>query len=573
MKLSARTFPKRSSLPVGAGKALLCSCLLTCSLQAEWKVRPADEWNDEVRVWDPSPELKLNFTWTGGANASEEAEGQGTLTWSDEKGPVSIYDGDLSGGKRNGNGNWLHRSGSKYSGSWKNNLKHGEGEYWLKNGDYYKGDFLDDKLHGTGKYVFADGSVYEGQFANGEKQGSGKLTFPDGRVHQSTWEKDQDTSPPPPATEPYVVLGIDNRKYALDGNVIFSGEAGSHECYLTYRGRWADGKYSIAPDWPYWEKWQKGGPVGGTGNFNVGVYPVFLEMRLYNPSKEKLTVSSAEVDVKTSHADNEPILEVGDGGTFSSIVTFATLSVTVESLYRQTVKPLEISFNLLPVSKAAVFGDYKFSVRVPEFTGATTVSLEEAISQMGGRTDLLRKWSEPSPDSDSGQQSSNSEAQQKSRDSLLAEIKQTLGPLKQFEVIGERTNTLSSLEARFVGQMTVRWEDAEGNEKSKVVKLDFVKTFFVSGLEMGAGGPASGKYDVLLETSGKNYVKPFGYKRTLEPGENDRFVIQLASTASSYQNFKVRLKTTDGRELVSPACTMHFLVPGGYDWNTGFTVE
>lgn len=569
MKLWARTFPKRSSLPVGGGKALLCTCLLTCSLQAEWKARPADEWNDEVRVWDPSPELKLNFTWTGGANASEEAEGQGTLTWSDEKGPVSIYVGDLSGGKRNGNGNWLHRSGSKYSGSWKNNLKHGEGEYWLKYGDYYKGGFLDDKLHGTGKYVFADGSVYEGQFANGEKQGSGKLTFPDGRVHQSTWEKDQDTSPPPPATEPYVVLGIDNRKYALDGNVIFSGEAGSHECYLTYRGRWADGEYFIAPDWPYWEKWQKGGPIGETGNFDVGVYPVFLEMRLYNPSKENLTISSAEIDVQTSRPDNEPILEVGDGFA-QDFNAYATLSMTVSSLYRQPVQTFEISFNLLPVGKQPVFGNYEFKVDVPSFTGGTVVSLAEAVAELGGKTELFKEWEALNAGAE--KPNTDFEALEKRKSSLLNEIRSCLGPLKQFEVIDKANNTMS-LEARFVGEMTVCWEDAEGAEKSKVVKLDFVKTFFVSSLEFGAGGPESGKYDVLLETNGKNYVKPFGYKRTLEPGENDRFVIQLASTASSYQNFKVRLTTTDGRELLSPACAMHFLVPGGYDWNTGFTVN
>jgi hypothetical protein len=566
MKSSAQTYRRGVECQFLRTVLVVLAATAPHMAAAEWKVQPATEWNEEVRVWDPSPELNLSFVWSGAGNANKEAQGEGTLEWRDEKGPVSIYDGELSGGKRNGDGNWLHRSGSKYSGQWKNNLKHGQGKYWLKNNDYYEGEFREDKLHGSGKYVFADGSVYEGDFVEGEKQVAGTMTFPDGRVHKSTWEKDQDTAPPPPASEPYVVLGIDNRKYALDGQVMFAGTGGDHRSYMTYRGRWTDKRFVITPDWPYWEKWQAGGPVGGAGHFDVGVFPVFLEMRIYNPSLEKLTVATAEIEVQSSLPDTEPILQVGDGSSW------ATLSVDVSSFYRQPVESFEISYDLLPAGSDAKFGNYRFQIKVPTFSDATTFSVEDAIAKLGGDISMFKEWQALTEEAQSGKPNTDFESLEKRKQTLLDKIRKNLAPLQEFAVIDKDSNTLT-LEARFVGEMEVRWTGVEGEKKSKTIKLDFPKVFFVSSIEMGAGGPESGTYEVLLETSGKNYVRPFAYKRTLEPGANDRFGIQLASAASSFQQFRVRLTTTDGRELVSPQCDMHFLVPGGFDWSSGFRVR
>ena len=86
-------------------------------------------------------------------------------------------------------------------------------------------------------------------------------------------------------------------------------------------------------------------------------------------------------------------------------------------------------------------------------------------------------------------------------------------------------------------------------------------------------GPSSGNYQVMLDTNGSNYTRPFAYKRTLASGANDRFGIKLASRESSYQKFRVRLTTTDGAEILSPPCELRFLVQGGYNWETGFIEE
>ena len=77
----------------------------------------------------------------------------------------------------------------------------------------------------------------------------------------------------------------------------------------------------------------------------------------------------------------------------------------------------------------------------------------------------------------------------------------------------------------------------------------------------------------MLKTTGKSYLVPFAYKKTIIPGGNDRFTMQVASELSSYQSFRIRLTTTDNRELLSPPCRLHFLVPRNYSWKEGHVIE
>jgi hypothetical protein len=106
------------------------------------------------------------------------------------------------------------------------------------------------------------------------------------------------------------------------------------------------------------------------------------------------------------------------------------------------------------------------------------------------------------------------------------------------------------------------------------VKFQFLKTFIPVPMGEGAvEGVPSGKYDVLLESEGKDYVVPFAYKRTVAPGANDRFTLQIASEVSTYQQFRIRLTTADGREIISPRCRVHFLVPRKFSWKEGYVIE
>lgn len=534
------------------------------TLHADWKIIPGTEFQKELRVWDAAPELKLDVSWEGARNSRNEAEGEGGLTWRDEKGEVSIYSGTMVGGKREGLGTWLHRSGSKYIGYWKDNLKHGAGEYWLKDGGYYKGEFNKDKPHGTGRIVSVDGVIYEGQFVDGKKQGTGVMKFPDGRIHNSTWENDKDTNPPEPASEPYLVLGIDTQKYALDGEIFSPGTQNSPAITLTYRGTWLDKFFSIVPHWPYFEKWQTGGPIPKADlmPFDLSIQPVYLEIRVFNPSKEKISISSAEIEVEESAPDNQPILAIGD--TPESHATFSTVITSFDS---KPVDSVKLKFNILPISETPKFENYKYQTILEPFTSKTLWSIKKELESIGVDLSMFDEWANLSKEQPP---EASFEQIRSKKEKLLEKIKKNIGPLKKFD---DSNGNLSTFSARLAGEITTQWIDYKGEKKEHTVKFNFEKCFFQADVEFGAGGPSSGNYQVMLETNGSNYTRPFAYKRTLASGANDRIGIKLASKESSYQKFRVRLTTTDGTELLSPQCDLRFLVPGGYDWDKGYIIR
>ena len=134
------------------------------------------------------------------------------------------------------------------------------------------------------------------------------VIYPDGRLYNSTWKAGKDANPSGASApaEPYVILGVDVRRYALDGNILSKREGGGvgEEDFMTYGGRFVDGILVIEPTWPYWVAWSKGGPViaesemGEVANFDVGVMPVFLDIRIFNPGREKLVIRKAEAVVE-----------------------------------------------------------------------------------------------------------------------------------------------------------------------------------------------------------------------------------------------------------------------------------
>ena len=82
-----------------------------------------------------------------------------------------------------------------------------------------------------------------------ERDGPGIVVYPDGRRYTSTWSagKDVNAKDAPVAARAYVMVGVDVRRYALDGDIFAKSEERGN--YLTYRGRFTDGDFVIEPDW------------------------------------------------------------------------------------------------------------------------------------------------------------------------------------------------------------------------------------------------------------------------------------------------------------------------------------
>lgn len=552
------------------GRLAFFAALQPCLIRADWKVHPANEYQkQEVRVWDPASELKLDFNWTGEVNARNEAEGEGELTWQpggeSSAEPVSIYSGTLKAGKREGSGSWYHRSGAKYSGAWVNNVKEGQGEYWLSDGSHYTGSFKNDQMEGRGKWSSPDGSTYEGGFVAGKRNGAGVLTLPGGVRHESIWEADKDTAKTPPGpSEPYLALNVDTTKYALTGKVFKDNSGSSFESYLTYRGRWQDNVFQIESDWPYRERWSKGGPIGGSeamSPFDVGVHPAFVELRVFNPTKQKLSVTKAEIVVDRSDPDMEPILDIGaspEGGMLCFIRNFNA----------NQVQGCEVSYNIQTAGSKPLFSDYKFTEKIPDFKKSASFSVEQSLGVLGVDIKSINS-AEKLPPEDWNAEAAAAAAYQKKKATYVQLMAKAFGKFGSFDEEESRYTA----EGVVSGELRLKWIDHLSVQQAKTVRFTYHQIFYVSGSEFGAGGPGSGAYDIVFNNKGKNYAKPFAYKRTIAPGANDRITLKLAADISSYHSFRIRLTTADGGEILTPECRLHFLLPAGFSWKKGFTTE
>ena len=418
-------------------------------------------------------------------------------------------------------------------------------------------------MQGAGRYVSADGTVFEGNFAADERDGPGVLIFADGRRYSSTWRAGKDTNPAgaPLPDKPYLTLGTDARKYALDGKVFSSDQGDSQSALVTNfisliadDGRTA--LLSIDCDWPYWVAWSKGGPVitpdSSPEGFDIGTYPVFLELRLVNRGRDKLEIRKAEAVVDESYPDLEPILRLQDksqtGGVSCEIVNFTA----------NRVDECEVAFNVLPDHATPTFEKFQVTEKIEPFSTTAKFSVEAGLAAIGLNAKAIaaiEKIQYDSPQREPNEQ----------------RVRQDLEKRTGFAQYSKGSAFLAY--ALVAGEIRLSWTDHAGAKQHKRVKFQFRKCLARFGVEEAVEGPPSGKYDVLLKTAGKNYLVPFNYKRSVAAGANDRFTLQVASKASSYQRFRIRLTAVDGREILSPPCRLHFLVPRNFSWKEGHVIE
>lgn len=80
----------------------------------------------------------------------------------------SVYEGDIEGGKRHGQGIWVKTDGTKYAGQWKNDKPDGQGTITWPDGRKYSGYWKAGKRHGQGVDIAPDGRKVEGVWDEGE---------------------------------------------------------------------------------------------------------------------------------------------------------------------------------------------------------------------------------------------------------------------------------------------------------------------------------------------------------------------------------------------------------------------
>ena len=100
--------------------------------------------------------------------------------------PFGIYEGEVSHGVMEGNGNMFFYTGEVYEGQWDNDQMSGTGELQYTEGTY-KGDYSDGARSGHGTFTWNDSAEYSGEWSNDKMEGKGKLTAADGTLYDGTF--------------------------------------------------------------------------------------------------------------------------------------------------------------------------------------------------------------------------------------------------------------------------------------------------------------------------------------------------------------------------------------------------
>jgi hypothetical protein len=146
-----------------------------------------DSWTEITQLSSDGDLIKIVWSagsmYEGDAAWIEEDYAQGKYLDCDG----SLYDGEWSGGKQNGEGTKSWPGGIVYSGGWRDDKRCGHGIITSPEGFSYDGEWENDRPHGHGTAVYPDGLSYSGQWENGKYSGKGVLKKASGEVTDGIW--------------------------------------------------------------------------------------------------------------------------------------------------------------------------------------------------------------------------------------------------------------------------------------------------------------------------------------------------------------------------------------------------
>jgi hypothetical protein len=246
-------------------------------------------------------------------------------------------------------------------------------------------------------------------------------------------------------------------------------------------------------------------------------------------------------------------------------------SIWVIANFKDTkVDTCEISYNVQPEKEDPVFGNYKFNETLPSFTKNAEFSMAKAVDSLGIDSKAIALIDEHASRSSASGEAYDFAKAAAEENIIKEKVRKGLGDFaKHARTVG---GTLT-LRIRVAGEMKVGWTDHLGQPASRTVKFNFLKTLCCLWPEYGAAGPSAGKSDVNLPVDGKNYSRPFAFRKTIRPGGTERFTLRMVSDASTRHSFRIRLASADGTKIVSPPCKLTYLLPAGFSWKNGFVVD
>lgn len=302
--------------------------------QGRYQSRNQLVWNNaegklvrrHYEVWNPTPSLGLQFTWTAAQdnkNTSKRVTGKGELVWRkpdrpsyDKTAIIARFNGQMRDGKAHGEGKYLDRSGRSYKGGWQNGLMHGHGRLQRVDGDEFSGVFANGLPHGKGRYISANGSIYEGDFFKGDRHGKGRFSSPNGEIYEAQWQNGLEVErsrtiishiKKAQAIVPAIDVGV-----TIDSIARIESDHGDD--VIKYHAFSEGETIKIEPLDPLLMKaWRRDGsgivePLKFSKNLTNDFTPLGLSIYLNNRQNQNVSVNGAYLDFISSKNDNTPLL-------------------------------------------------------------------------------------------------------------------------------------------------------------------------------------------------------------------------------------------------------------------------
>jgi len=594
--------------------------------EGAWKDRTHVVWSKATsklvrrnfRVWDPHPDLDLDFLWQPRALSLPEqgdsiVSGAGTLTWYakgaasyDRRFTYSVFKGVLENGRPSGQGALVVRTGRSYTGQWRDGEMHGRGVLRLENGDKYEGDFVAGKMHGVGKYTSTDGAVYLGEFRDGARDGIGKLTLADGE-YRMAWqtgreiarERIPDSAPVRPSTTPRLAalletvklkLAIDDKKSIEFGNMDSDAESPTYEAEVTpgtmtvrlaakeVLDAWKTNAAAIVPsaNVPY---------ILSTSP------PLFLKATIENQGTSPAQITGAFLDVQESTSDLAPYLEVHPGSSkccgpnddYNPVLDF-------QNFGWGRIRDARLTYSLGPASNRTD----ETVVQLGSFETSKQTSVVNRLKQLGVDVEKLRKassafWTDSrgngenpnafhcrssatmmqdakEPDAE-GKNAEDAHSQYEKELAACFESIRNSGVLGKLKDLVARAQDDSVLYAPLTGRIDYKWSDAAGtsNDRTSTFEMQIpLLRFAPAEAEMGFEEATERQVkSTALSLDRRKYQVPLSKSWNTKVAGSQAMQIDFALSAakSSHHVFQIVLRLADGNEVRSPTIDLSYFRP------------
>jgi hypothetical protein len=572
------------SFVIAALSAPVSQTLALESSSGEWQTKAQLVWDANgqklvrktFRVWDPHPELGLEFWWEQQSGATTDptgtVNGTGTLTWRakgsasyDRKSVHSEYQGEMRNGRPNGSGRFSSQTGLSFEGTWKDGLMDGRGSIKFANGDEYDGELAAGALHGVGRYAAADGSIFEGQFRDGQRDGAGMLTLANGVSYRSLWANGTETAQSL-ATRDAELANSKSRgaehlmaqaasRVTLNAyidrkrNNDFKKQDESFTSFV-YDQENAPGVINIRlASKEIMDLWKGNGVIKRVEElYEAGQFaPVFLVIDLSNDGAQSAQIVRGYLDVEQSVTDLQPFLNIMSdydgrcGGSDKFDPNYRFINSGWGGVKNAKVT---YSFGRIPNPAASFVED------IGSFDETQPASVVDGLQKSGVNVQRLRTGVFKCPS--------------------LAQIPACTAQLQRSGILGKVADTVftqhTNVLTRVSGRINYNWSDSSGAPQQRqspiFLEIPLLEFKIPDAAECGAPGPVERDLKPLqLSLDRKNYRIALDYSGNLAPRQNRRFGLTLSAQKSSRHLFKITLELTDGRTVSTPKFDLLYFKP------------